>query len=325
MGDVVHALPAVSDMLRHDPTLQIDWLVESPFAAIPALHPGVRRVIPLAWRKWRRQLGSRATWAAIGALRDELRREPYDLVLDLQGNLKSALWSTQAPGPRAGYDRHSVISEPLAALFYQRTARVPRDLQAVERNRRLAGAHLGYARPELPSDTPPVFGIRPPAPGWPAPAPYAVLIPNASRPEKFWPEARWIAVGQHLRAAGWTPLVLWGSEPERQMAERIAAGCGGALPPFLTVGDMAAVLAGANVIVGLDTGFSHLGAAFGVPTLGIYCDHEPGHAGITGPDSGRVASIGGIGQVPALEAVLALLAPMVEAVAQGAEALRPLS
>ena len=326
MGDVVHALPAVSDMLRHDPTLEIDWLVEAPFAAIPALHPGVRRVIPLAWRKWRKRLGSRATWQAIGALRDELRCEPYDLVLDLQGNLKSALWATQARGLRAGYDRQSVISEPLASLFYGRTARVPRDMQAVERNRRLAGAHLGYAQPDRASDTPPVFGIRPPATaGWAAPAPYALLIPNASRPEKFWPEDRWIAVGQRLRAAGWTPLVLWGSEAERQMAERIAAGCGGALPPFLKVGEMAAVLAGARAIVGLDTGFSHLGAAFGVPTLGIYCDHEPGHAGIAGPDPGRVASIGGIGQVPALAAVLGLLEPMVGAVAQRVMETPPLS
>jgi heptosyltransferase-1 len=68
---------------------------------------------------------------------------------------------------------------------------------------------------------------------------------------------------------------------------------------------MAAVLAGARQIVGLDTGFSHLGAALGRPTIGIYCDHDPGLAGITG--SGPVASVGGRGQVPKLPEVLALL------------------
>ncbi|MFZ5544621.1 MAG: lipopolysaccharide heptosyltransferase I [Pseudomonadota bacterium] len=300
MGDVVHALPALSDMLAQRPGLQVDWLVEAPFAAIPALHPGVRRVLPLAWRKWRKQLGQRATWRTMGAFRQELRRERYDLVLDLQGLLKSVMWGLQARGPLAGYDRASV-REPAASLFYARKAAVPKPLQAVERCRRLAAAHLGYAMPQ----TPPVFGIEPPPPAWAAPQPCAVLIPAASRIEKLWPEAHWIAIGQRFAAQGATPVVLWGSEAERQRAERIASGCGGVVPPFLSVKDCAAVLGRAERIVGLDTGFTHLGAAFGRPTVGIYCDHEPGLAGITGP--GPVASVGGKGVVPSLQEVTALV------------------
>ena len=308
MGDVVHALPAVSDMLRAIPGLQVDWLVEAPFAAIPRLHGGVARVLPLAWRKWRKRLFAAETRAAMAALRAELRREPYDLVLDLQGLLKSALWGLQARGPLVGYDRAS-IREPLAALFYSRRAAVPRQLQAVARNRLLAAAHLGYVLPA----TPPDFGIAPPGDAltgaltgnWAAPAPSAVLIPCASRPEKLWPEDRWIAVGRRLQAAGLTPVIVWGNDEERQRAERIAAGCGGVLPPFLSVADMAAVLGPAQQIVGLDTGFSHLAAAFGAPTIGIYCDHDPGLAGLSGP--GPLASFGGKGQVPALDEVLAQL------------------
>jgi heptosyltransferase-1 len=303
MGDVVHALPALSDMRRERPGVEVDWLVEAPFAAIPQLHPGVRRVLPMAWRKWRRQLFERATWRAIGALRDELRREPYDLVLDLQGLLKSALWARQANGMLAGYDRHS-IREPAAAWFYARTAAVPRELHAVERCRRLAAAHLGYAVPSAAPD----FGLRAPAPTWKAPEHYAVLIPNASRPEKLWPERSWVAVGRRLRDAGLQPVVLWGSDAEQTLAERIAAGCDGEVPPFLKVGEMAALLAGARQVVGLDTGFSHLAAALGRPTIGIYCDHDPGLAGITGPGTAaKVASLGGRGQVPKLPEVLALV------------------
>jgi heptosyltransferase-1 len=110
-----------------------------------------------------------------------------------------------------------------------------------------------------------------------------VLIPNASRPEKLWPERHWVAVGRRMRELGWTPVVLWGRPDEQTLAERIAASCEGDVPPFLKVGEMASVLAGARHVVGLDTGFTHLAAAFGRPTLGIYCDHEPGLAGITGP------------------------------------------
>jgi heptosyltransferase-1 len=300
MGDVVHALPALTDACRAVPGLQADWLVEQPFAAIPALHPGVRRVLPIAWRKWRRKLLQSDTWAAMGALRAQLRAQPYDLILDLQGLLKSALWARQAIGPVAGYDRASA-REPVAAWLYDRTAAVSRTLQAVDRCRRLAAAHLGYALPAGPPD----FGLAPPRPGWPTPDRYAVLIPNASRAEKLWPEARWVAVGRRLRERGWTPVVLWGSAAEQTLAERIAAGCDGQVPPFLKVGEMAGVLAGAQCIVGLDTGFTHLGAALGRPTIGIYCDHEPGLAGVTG--AGPVASIGGRGQVPRQADVLALL------------------
>ncbi len=300
MGDVVHALPAVSDMLRARPGLQVDWLVEAPFAAIPRLHPGVGRVLPLAWRKWRKSLFKPDVRAAMAALRAELQRERFDAVLDLQGLLKSVLWGLQARGPLLGYGFGS-IREPAAALFYRRRADVPRSLQAVERNRRLAAAHLGYAVP----DSAPDFGISAPAGGWSAGAPSAALIPCASRPEKLWPEDRWIAVGQRLRASGLLPVLIWGSDDERRRAERIAADCGGVVPPFLSVADTAAVLGQARQIVGLDTGFSHLGAAFGAPTIGIYCDHEPGLAGITGP--GPVASLGGPGQVPTLAAVMAVL------------------
>jgi heptosyltransferase-1 len=300
MGDVVHALPALTDMHAHVPGLQVDWLIEAPFAAIPALHPGVHRVLTLTWRKWRKRLLSGDTWRAIGELRQELRREPYDLVLDLQGLTKSALWARLARGPIAGYDRRSG-RDPFAPVLYDRVAAVPLQMQAVERCRRLAAAHLGYAMPA----TPPAFGIEPPPATWPAPAAYALLIPNASRPEKLWPEDRWMAVGRRLQQRGWTPVVLWGSPAEEQAAQRIAAGCDGVVPPFLTVKASAALLAGGHCIVGLDTGFSHLGAAFGRPTLGIYCDHEPGLAGITG--AGPVRSIGGKGQRPALEEVLVQL------------------
>ncbi len=300
MGDVVHALPVVADIRRAHPAARIEWLVEAPFAAIPQLNPGVARVLPMAWRRWRSRLFSRETWAAMGALRRELQREPYDLVLDLQGLLKSALWARQAAGPVAGYDRASA-REPLAAWLYRRTAAVSTTLHAVPRCRALAAAHLGYALP----DGAPDFGLRAPAPGWMPRARYAVLIPNASRPEKLWPERHWIAVGRRLHEAGFLPVVLWGRDAEQTLAERIAAGCEGDVPPFLKVGEMAAVLAGAAQVVGLDTGFTHLAAAYGRPTIGIYCDHEPGLAGLTGP--GPVASLGGKGRVPSRQDVLALL------------------
>jgi len=301
MGDVVHTMPAVSDIAQHVPGATLDWVVESPFAALPAMHPAVRNVIPIAWRKWRKSLFKSDTRAAIADARHRIKATEYDLVLDLQGLIKSALWAAQAVGPRAGYDRSSA-REPLAALFYQRRAAVDRTLHAVERSRRLAAAHLGYA-----IGAPAQFGLVAPSAGWmPASPRFAVLITGASRPEKLWPEPSWLAVAARLSASGLGLVWLWGSDEERRRAERLATQAGGEVPPFLTVRDATAMLARASICVGLDTGFSHIAAAFAVPTVGIYCDHDPGLVGITG--SGYVASVGGRSVVPEVGSVLALVA-----------------
>jgi heptosyltransferase-1 len=298
MGDVVHALPAITDMAKAIPGIQIDWLVEKSFAAMPSQHRAVNRVITLQWRKWRKSLRTPETKAALSAWLAEMKQQPYDLVIDMQGLLKSALFACVAQGPRAGYDRRS-IREPLASLFYGRKAHVSRELHAVDRCRQLAAQVLGYALPT----TPPDFGLTTTDDAWtPGPSPYAVLIPCASRPEKLWPQADWIAVAQHLRTQGLNIAVMWGSPEEEQRAQDIAHTTGAVVPPFLTVAQAANTLAHARIVVGLDTGMTHLAAAHGRTTIGIYCDHEPGLAGVTGP--GVVRSLGGKGQVPSLQAVL---------------------
>lgn len=300
MGDVVHTLPAVTDLAQALPDAQIDWLVERAFAAIPRLHPAVRRVLPISWRRWRKTLFSSATRTEISMARQQIREERYDLVIDFQGLVKSALWAVQAQGPRAGYGFASA-REPIASLFYARRVEVDRALHAIERSRRLAGALLGYELDDAPN-----FGIRAPEPGWtPSHTRYAVLIPGASRPEKLWPERRWIEVARSLLQAGLGLVWLWGSQSEASRVVRLAAQSDGDVPPFLKVDEAAAVLGRAALCVGLDTGFSHLAAALGVPTVGIYCDHDPGLVGMTG--SGYVASLGGRGAPPETTRVLAAI------------------
>lgn len=314
MGDVVHALPAASDIARRYPGARIDWLVERPFAALPQLHPAVQNVVPIQFRKWRKSPFDAAVRQAAGEAIARLRSEPYDLILDLQGLVKSAMFCKLARGPHkttpiAGYDRGS-IREPLASFLYDRTASVARDQQAVARNRLLTAAHLG-----TDADAPADFGLGSVTPldarqhDWlPAgsnTAPYAVLMPAASRAEKLWPEASWQAVGERLAQARLARVVLWGSQDELERARRIAQTIGGSVPPFLTVQEAAQLMAGASAVVGLDTGFTHLAAALGKPTIGIYCDHEPGLAGLTGQSF--TASLGGKGRPPSTADVLAAL------------------
>lgn len=301
MGDVVHALPAVSDMAHALPGIEIDWLVERGFAAMPSQHHAVRRVITLQWRKWRKSPRTPETRAALRTWRKDMRQDRYDLIIDMQGLLKSAAFACFAQGPRAGYDRHS-IREPLASLFYSRKAHVSRKLHAVDRCRQLAAQALGYPLPASKPD----FGLCADPQAWtPGPGPFAVLIPCASRPEKLWPQADWVAIGQQLRAKGWDVAVMWGSPEEQKLAQGIADRIDGTVPPFLTVQQAADTLAQAQVVIGLDTGMSHLAAAHGRPTVGIYCDHDPGLAGLVG--SGSVVSLGGKGQIPSLTDVQSAL------------------
>lgn len=308
MGDIVHALPLASDLAARLPQARIDWLVEESFAAIPRLHPAVARVIPVALRRWRRHLLSAATWSEVRAARRQLNEFAYDRIIDCQGLLKSAWLARWARGPRTGPDRRSA-REPLAAAFYQQAVSLARDLHAIERNRRLGAAAFGYA-----IETAPAFGLRlPPAPPPVAGgAPYAVLLSNASRASKLWPDERWRAVESWLAARGLRSLLLSGTRDEAQATGRRAAGMRAAQSvPRMSLEAAASVLAGARVVVGLDTGLTHLAAALGAPTVAIYCDYDPALVGVVG--AAPCASLGGVGQSPAAEAVIEAAARVVRA------------
>src|SRR5690606_29205773 len=89
LGDLVHMLPAISDIAQHVPGAQIDWVVEENFAEIPSWHPAVNEVIPVAHRRWRKNWWSRQSRAERAALRQDLRGRRYDIVLDMQALMKS--------------------------------------------------------------------------------------------------------------------------------------------------------------------------------------------------------------------------------------------
>jgi len=119
LGDVVHHCPAVSDAARALPGAEIDWVVEEAFAAVPAMHARVRRVIPFALRRWRRELARPAAWSEFAAFRRLLAAERYDAVVDSQGLMKSVLIGKLASGRLHGLDRASA-RDRLAPCFYDR-------------------------------------------------------------------------------------------------------------------------------------------------------------------------------------------------------------
>jgi len=311
MGDVVHAAPLATDLARRFPGAAIDWLVEESFAAIPRMHAAVDRVVTVAVRRWRGAPFAAATWRAIRDAKAQLRAERYSAILDCQGLLKSAWMARWAHGPRWGYDRASA-REPLAALLYTNPVRVARDRHAIDRNRALGRAACG-----TDVSAPPAFGLTPP---WLADpvldeatsVPYAVLLTNASRASKRWPDDRWRAVERELHRRGLRSVMFAGSAREEHETRARAAGmAAGWVAPRVGIDDVAAVLARARIVVGLDTGLSHLAAALGAPTIGIFCDYDPRLVGITG--AAPCASLGGVDAAPAAAAVIAAAADLLAA------------
>ncbi len=303
MGDVLHNLPVVSDICRHVPGAQVEWVVEESFAVLPALHPAVKRTLTVAMRRWRK--GWWKSRAEMRAVCSGLGAGHYDVVVDTQCLLKSALIARCAGAMKCGLDWKSA-REPLASLFYDRRYFVAKNQHAVERNRQLAAQALGYTL-----DTPADYGIA--APDLPLPwlpsAPYVVLLHATSRDDKLWAEANWVALGLQLHQAGLAAVLPWGNGQEKARAERLCAFIPGAVcAPRLGLGEAAAMLGRAHAAIGVDTGLSHLAAALGIPTVGIYTSTDPGLTGLYA--GARAVNLGGIGAAPAVGVVTATLGRM---------------
>lgn len=299
LGDVVHNLPLVNDIRRHAPHAQIDWVVEESFADIPRMHPGVRKVMPVALRRWRRSLRDPNTRAEICVALRLLRADRYDAIIDSQGLFKSAIVARAARGICYGLDWRS-SREPLRP-FYERTFRVPWGQHAVTRNRSLAAQALAYA-----TDTAADYGIvaSPRVLEWLPAGRYAVLLHATSADAKLWPEAYWIELHNYLFLNNIFCILPWGSDAEHARSTRLAAAMRNAqVPSRLPLEDMAVLLANAQLVIGVDTGLTHLAAALNAPTLGLYCATDPAATGIHG--CARALNLGNTGAPPAVREVIA--------------------
>ena len=296
LGDVVHHMPALTDARKAHPDATFSWLVEEAFAPLVRLHPAIDTVIPVASRRWRKSLYAPATIAEIRASFRDIRAQRYDEIVDTQGLLRTAILARAARGVRHGYDASSV-REPLASLFYDVRHRVERDMHAVERNRILSGLALGYA-PDEALD----FGLDRARIGKDSTSRYGLLLHATARREKQWPDADWIAFAK-LFAQRFELLIPWGTEAERARSEHIAAAVPGArVPDRAPLDQVAKLIAGAQFVVGVDTGLLHLAAALGVPVVAIFAGSKPA---LTGPmGRGRLSILGDDGKPPSVDAVV---------------------
>ncbi len=301
LGDVIHHLPAVTDLCARRPEARIHWAVEEAYADLVRLHPALEQVIAVPLRRWRQAWTTGEAWSALRQARRTLRRHPYDFVVDTQGLIKSAAVARTARGATFGFDRASA-RERLAARFYDQGIPVARALHAVERNRQLVADVFGY-----PVDTLPDYGIAaPPSPPDWAPDRYYVALHATSRADKHWPEERWVELARRLAPQGLVAVYPGGTPEERNTAARLAQRSpDGVLAPPMTLVEASALIAAASGVVGVDTGLTHLAVALGVPTLGLYTATDPALTGLHG--GAKAINLGGPGRAPGVDEVEAAL------------------
>lgn len=288
MGDVIHTLPALTDAGRMFPNIRFDWVVEEAFAEIPSWHPLVDRVIPVALRRWRKNIWHAFTRGEWRKFYQQLRLDHYDYIIDAQGLIKSAFLTRLARGLRCGLDRQSAW-EPLAALCYQRTFNVLPEQHAIMRVRQLFAKTFNYSL----NDTVPDYGLnRDQLIKNVADKDYIIFLHGTTWPTKHWPEAYWQALARYVTQAGYKIKLPWGNQIELERAQRIAA-----ISPFIEVlpklklVDIASILVAAKAAVAVDTGLGHLAAALRVPTISLYGPTNPQLTGALGIEQTHLSAI----------------------------------
>jgi heptosyltransferase-1 len=327
LGDVLHNLPIVWDLRKRLPEAQIDWIVEEGYVHL--LEPlkttdsfrGIDRIIPVAFRRWRKNPFSLRTWREFFAMRKALQATTYDFVLETQGLLKSALVCSLAKKSKnavvAGLGNATEHSgyEPMARMFYTQSVHVPVKCHAIDRSRWVMCSAFDWPlinrNEEPPRFYPKQFveqlapllfeGLKKTEQG--NPVPYVVCFHSTARAAKRWPSEHWVELGRALSSQGYQVLFPWGSPEEMKISALMASQVPGAIVPrAFSIKEAYSLVAHAALTIGVDTGLTHLAAVLGKPTIEIYCDSPRWKT--EGYWSNYIANLGDMKRIPLASAVL---------------------
>jgi heptosyltransferase-1 len=327
LGDVLHNLPIVWDLRKRLPYAQIDWIVEEAYVHL--LEPlqtnetfrGIDHIIPVAFRRWRKNLFSIRTWSEFFAMRKSLQATTYDVLLETQGLLKSALVCALAKK-----SDHAIVAglgnatehsgyEPMSRIFYTESVHVPVKCHAIDRSRWVMCSAFDWPLINR-NDEPPRFypqafieqlphllfeGLKKTAKC--DPAPYVACFHSTARAAKRWPNECWVELGKALSSKDYQVILPWGSEAEMKVSAFIASQVPGAIVPrAFSIEETYSLVAHAAFTVGVDTGLTHLSAVLGKPTVEIYCDSPRWKT--EGYWSKMIANVGDHKKTPNLDDVL---------------------
>ncbi len=256
IGDLIHLFPAITDVWRKRGE-KFDWIVYKNFASLVGLHPAIDCVIPVGLKY--RKLSDAFGYEGVAWTYKRVRKESYKNCFDLQGNIKSALVTYCCRGHRVGYTKEA-MREGAGHIAYQ--TKIPStETHIINKHRAFFGSFFGYDYRELPLS----FGIEK---EHVEADNCIILIPNASWRSKLWPEKYWRELAKKISERGISIALPQGSDEEVIRAKRVIEGIENAtLLPKMDFEGLATFFVKARMVIGLDTGLTHLAQALDIPTL----------------------------------------------------------
>ena len=325
LGDVLHNLPIVWDIRKQYPDARVDWVIEEAYVELitPLLttqsFKGIDHIIPLSLRRLRKELKTRGWSSILQDIQSEkklLQEIQYDIVIETQGLLKSALItflarkSPQAIVSGIGNRTEDSGYEPLSRLFYTKSVKVPLQFHAVDRSRAVAAGGLGTQLPnrdELPPQFYPPTLIDslahlPNSLGLDKGS-YVMCFHATARLAKCWSNDNWIAIAKVLSLRGLIMVFPWGNPKEKLISEQLAKEVPNAVvPDAFSIQDAFVINAQAKLVIGVDTGLTHLAAVLGVPTIELYIDSPKWKT--EGYWGDKISNLGNTGSPPTVNQVI---------------------
>lgn len=288
MGDILHALPAITALRQAHPNWQIDWVVDPRWQALLAVPGTSERGLQMPvvdhlhfapTRDWRKGPLSRRTITSVNSLRVQLKSAGYDAVIDVQGAMRSAVLARMAGCPRVIGE--AMPRETAARLLFSEQV-ITHGAHVIEQDIELASAIAG----DVLKWVPPLLPIDATADAWSnallassGTRPVALVNPGAGWGAKVWPVERYAQVARGLIERGYRVLVNAGPH-EEIMADTIVKGTlGNAIPLSTTLEQLIAVTRRAALCIAGDTGPLHLACALGRPVIGIFGPTDPSRNG----------------------------------------------
>ena len=269
LGDIVHAMVALQFIKAHCPDAQIDWIVEQCFAEVLRYNPDIRKLHTVHLKALK--TNKTAIFQQIKQVRD-FANEHYDLVIDAQGLIKSAITARLLARNTAGFDASS-IREKAAAWFYDRKFACAFDNNTIDRNAFILSEPLGFQiSPQQIIDKQPFLFFqnensiiydyidKDKA--------NIVLVISSTWKSRNYPIEKFIKVADGLRQ---NCLVIWGNETEKQKAEQMASQSKYIqVMPKLDLNSLKALIAKADLLIGNDTGPTHFAWALNKPSITLF-------------------------------------------------------
>ena len=283
MGDLMHALPAITEAKLNMPNLVFDWVVDKNFSSVPKWHPAINEVIETNHREWKLNLFSSDSRNEIKQVIETIEDNNYDLIVDMQNNLKSAFLSFLCKQPVAGMDARSSREYP-AHLAYKKKINVSKDMHAIQRQKSLLSSALDYSN-KISVDS---YGIDKNKFSYSnkvSEKKYIVCVQNASWPTKQWPINYWQELICELAVNDMHLYFPSGNQSELDRANEICSASPKAKAlDLMSLNEMAYLIDNASLSICSDTGLAHLSAITNTPSLTLYGPTNPQLIGTYGED-----------------------------------------